>query len=60
MEFDGPFFYRLTNGLLGPGQSLDVLPDGSDRLGMAPTADHGGQKWRLVKRGAGKYELQTS
>jgi M6 family metalloprotease-like protein len=60
MEFDGSFFYRLTNRLLGPGQSLDVLPDGSGRLGMAPSADNGGQKWRLIKRGTGKYGLQTS
>jgi hypothetical protein len=53
-------FYRLTNNFLGQGESLDVVPDGSGRLKMEVTGDHGGQFWRLVARSDGKYALQTA
>ena len=57
---DSSVLYRLTNNFLGHGQSLDVNPDGSGRLMMAPTGDSTGQLWSLVDRGGGKYALQTS
>jgi M6 family metalloprotease-like protein len=57
---DTSVFYRLTNGLLGPGRSLDVLPDGSGQLWMGTSDDSSGQRWRLVDHGGGKYALQTS
>jgi M6 family metalloprotease-like protein len=57
---DTSVFYRLTNNILGRGQSLDVVPDGSGQLMMAPAGDYSGQLWRLVGRGDGKYALRTS
>jgi len=57
---DTSVLYRLTNNFLGHGQSLDVKPDGSGRLMMAPTGDYTGQLWRLVARSGGKYALRTS
>lgn len=57
---DTSVFYRLTNGLLGPGRSLDVLPDGSGQLWMGTSDESSGQRWRLVDHGGGKYALQTS
>jgi M6 family metalloprotease-like protein len=60
MSFDTTFYYRLTNSFLGAGQSLDVIPDGSCRLTMAPTGDYSGQFWKLVDLGGGKYGLRTA
>jgi M6 family metalloprotease-like protein len=60
MAIDTAFCYRLTNGLLGPGQALDVRPDGSGQLSMTPAGDQHGQRWRLVPRMGGKYALQTA
>jgi hypothetical protein len=57
---DTSVFYRLSSGLLGHGQSLDVKPDGSGRLMMAPTGPGPGQLWRLAVRSDGKYALRTS
>jgi hypothetical protein len=57
--FDTSYYYRLTNGYLGAGQSLDVIPDGSGHLMMAPTGDYSGQHWKLVDMGSGKYALRT-
>lgn len=59
MSFDTSFYYRLTNEFLGSGQALDVIPDGSGRLKMAPTGNFSGQLWKLVDLGAGKYSLRT-
>ena len=53
-------YYRLTNSYLGPGQSLNVIPDGSGLLQMSPTGDSSGQHWRLVSRDHGKYALRTN
>lgn len=57
---DSSVFYRLTNAFLGHGQSLDVNPDGSGRLMMAPTGDSPGQLWRFIDLGGGKYALRTA
>ncbi len=57
---DTSVFYRLTNNFLGPGQSLDVVPDGSGLLKMEVSGDPSGQLWRLVARSSGKYALQTA
>jgi len=57
---DTSVLYRLTNNFLGHDQSLDVNPDGSGRLMMAPTGDYTGQLWHLVARGGEKYALRTS
>src|SRR6266481_4608212 len=59
MSFDTSFYYRLTNGFLGAGQALDVIPDGSCRLTMTPTGNYSGQSWQLVELGGGKYGLRT-
>jgi len=59
MSFDTSFYYRLTNKFQGPNQSLDVHPDGSRRLKMAPTGDFSGQHWRLVDLGNDKFALRT-
>lgn len=52
---DTSVFYRLTNGFLGPGRSLDVRSDGSGQLSMGTSNDSSGQKWRLAARDGGKY-----
>jgi M6 family metalloprotease-like protein len=59
MSLDTSLFYRLTNNFQGQDKALDVKPDGSCRLMMAPTADYSGQFWRLVDLGGGKYALRT-
>jgi M6 family metalloprotease-like protein len=59
MSFDTAVYYQLTNSFLGPGQALDVEPDGSGRLRMSPKSNVQGQFWRLVDRGGGKYALRT-
>ena len=59
MSFDTSFYYRLTNGSLGAGQALDVIPDGSCRLMMTPTGNYSGQSWQLVEFFGGKYGLRT-
>lgn len=58
-NFDTSYYYRLTNDYLGTSQSLDVIPDGSGHLKMAPTGDYSGQYWKLVYLGSGKYALRT-
>jgi M6 family metalloprotease-like protein len=60
MSFDTSYYYRLTNNFLGPGQSLDVIPDGSCLLTMAQTGDYTGQWWKLVDQGGGTYALRTA
>src|SRR6516162_9535062 len=59
MSLDTSFYYRFTNNFLGPGQSLDVIPDGSCRLQMAQTENDSGQSWKLVDLGGGTYGLRT-
>jgi M6 family metalloprotease-like protein len=59
MGLDTTSYYRLTNSFLGRGQALDVKPDGSGHLMMAPSADVTGQLWRLVDLGGGRYALRT-
>jgi hypothetical protein len=56
---DTSYYYRLTNSYLGPNQSLDVNPDGSRRLRMAPTGNYSGQFWKFTNLGSGKYGLRT-
>src|SRR5262249_37343915 len=59
MSLDASFYHRLTNKFQGPGQSLDVKPDGSRHRKMAATGDYSGQYWRLVDLGRGRYALRT-
>ncbi len=56
---DTSVFYHLASSFLG-GQALDVRPDGSGLLMMAPASDSPGQLWRLVPRSDGTYALRTS
>ncbi len=50
---DTSVFYRLASSFLS-GQALNVRPDGSGRLMMAPAGDSPGQLSRLVPRSDGK------
>jgi M6 family metalloprotease-like protein len=59
MALDTTSYYRLTNVSRGRGSALDVRPDGSGLLMMAPPADVSGQYWKLVDVGGGKYALRT-
>lgn len=59
MSFDPTLYYQLTHQSRGPGQALDVNPDGSGRLVMATKKPVSGQHWRVVDLGGGKHALPT-
>ena len=43
MALDTTYYYRLTNSYLGTDTALDVNPNGSGRLMMAPVGAFSGQ-----------------
>ena len=43
MALDTTYYYRLTNSYLGTNTALDVNPNGSGRLMMAPVGAFSGQ-----------------
>jgi hypothetical protein len=51
--------YRLTNALLGEGQSLDLHSEIEGELDIAETEDRPGQYWRLFPLEDGKYAIRN-
>ncbi len=59
MTLDTTYYYRLANNFLGANTALDVNPNGSGRLMMAPVGDFSGQYWKPVDLGGGRYAFRT-
>jgi hypothetical protein len=59
VSFDTTSCYRLTNGFLGEGQSLDLYPEVEGELQMSDTEDSRGQYWKLVPAEDRKYEIRN-
>src|SRR5437764_674924 len=59
MSFDTSLYCGLSNSLLGTGQSLNVIPDGSGLLKMSQTGYYTGELWKLVEQYEGTYALRT-
>ncbi len=56
---DTTSYYRLTNSYLGTNTALDVNPNGSGRLMMAPVGAFSGQYWKPVDLGGDRYAFRT-
>ena len=57
MTLDTTYYYRLANNNLGANTALDVNPNGSGRLMMAPVGDFSGQYWKPVDLGGGEVRF---